>query len=565
MLAVVALYLPAVWGTVVSIDDRGILNFYGASQLSLLDVIRPGGGYYYRPITALSFYLDAVIWGQNPYLLHLENVLMHAANTGLLFLLARRLFPGSRAALAWCAALVFAVHPANCEAVSWIAGRTDPLATLFVLASALALVKALETDRLRYSLLAMVLLLLGMLAKETALMFLPASLFLVYAWPRLSPGASPAAVRRQGRLLWLCCLVLGLMLALLLYYRMGTHGNSAAKLLHGWQTGPAASLVLALKVLGFYLKKLVLPWPFNFAITKIPDWYLVPGCAGLVLLATLALAPRKNPGMVPVVAGFLFLVPALVVALCNVAWCVAAERYLYLPSAFFSLGLAAYLFRREPGALAGRFLVPVLSLCLVLAAGSTLKRMFVWHSNLALFQDTVANTPDFGMLRNELAVALVLADRDAEAKRELDIASSLDNTDLVKRLIRRNRKLLAIKQAATPRERRAVVVEAGWKPTQEDTELLDNLRHNDYLLLKGEPSRERRDALISELIEISEILFARTGQALLLYNNGQLHLQRGDQAKAAACFSRSYRAAPEGAYYKKPARTLAEKLGGQRL
>ena len=93
ILAVVALYLPAVWGTIVTIDDQGIMKFYGSGRLTLLDVVRPGPGYYYRPLIALNYYLDYQLLGQNPYLLHLENVLIHAANAALLFLLASRLFP----------------------------------------------------------------------------------------------------------------------------------------------------------------------------------------------------------------------------------------------------------------------------------------------------------------------------------------------------------------------------------------------------------------------------------------------------------------------------------------
>ena len=116
-------------------------------------------------------------------------------------------------------------------------------------------------------------------------------------------------------------------------------------------------------------------------------------------------------------------------------------------------------------------------------------------------------------------------------------------------------------QEATEADRRRIINNSGREKSEEDTELLTILRRSDYALLKSEPAGPGKDALVSELIEVSEILFARTGEALLIYNNGQLFLERGDLENAAACFDKSFRAAPDGAHYKISAGRLAEKLG----
>jgi len=556
-LAVVALYLPAVWGTIVTIDDQGIMKFYGSARLTLLDAVSPGPGYYYRPLIALSYYLDYQLLGQNPYLLHLENVLIHAANAALVFLLAKRLFPAAAAGLPLAAALIFATHPVNCEAVSWIAGRTDPLAAFFVLLASLCLCKGLESGRVRDVLYCVLFLLTGSLAKETALLFIPASLLLVYAWPRLRPDASCAAVKRQGRVLCLIYLGIGLALALLLVYRMGSHGNSVQKLFSGGKQDAVHSLLLTVQILGFYLKKMLVPWPLNFAITSVAGWYLIPGLAGLLLLF---FAPKRNPYYIPVCIGFLFLLPALLVGAFDVAWTKAAERYLYIPSAFFSLAVTGYLYQVADRMSQQRLLLPVFSLCILVAAVSSVQRTLVWHSNLTLFQDTVRKTPDFGMLRNELAVALILEKRVAEAEEQLRIAASLDISPLVRGLIRRNKMLISL-QDATEAERRRIINSSGKDKSKEDTELLTILRRSDFALLKSEPAGPGKDVLVSEVIEVSEILYLRTEDPLLIYNNGQLFLERGDLKNAAACFDRSFRAAPDGAHYKIPAGRLAEKLG----
>lgn len=556
ILAVVALYLPAVWGTIVTIDDQGIMKFYGSTRLTLLDAISPGPGYYYRPLIALSYYLDYQLFGQNTYLLHLENVLIHAANAALVFLLARRLFPAAAAGLPLAAALIFATHPVNCEAVSWIAGRTDPLAAFFVLLASLSLCKGLENGRVRHGVYCVLLLLSGVLAKETAVLFIPASLLLVYLWPRLHPDVSAAALKRLGRVLCLLYLGIALALALLLVYRMGSHGNSVQKLFSGDNKDVVDTILSTVRLLGFYLKKMLVPWPLNFAITSVPGWYLIPGLAGLLLLV---FAPKRTPYYISVCIGFLFLLPALVVGVFDVAWTMAAERYLYIPSAFFSLAVTWYLYQAADRMRLQRLLLPVFSLCILIASVSSVQRTVVWHSNLTLFEDTVAKSPDFGMLRNELAVALILEKRVAEAEEQLRIASSLDISPLVRGLIRRNKMLISL-QDATDAEKRRIINNSGLEKSEEDTELLTILRRCDYALLKSEPAGPGTEALVSELIEVSEILFARTGEALLLYNNGQLFLERGDLERAATCFDRSFRAAPDGAHYKDSAGRLAEKL-----
>jgi hypothetical protein len=85
---------------------------------------------YYRPLAFLSHALDWSIWGERPLGYHLTSLVLHLANTGLLFLVARRMLGPLGAA---SAALLFALHPSNEEAVFWMSARFDLLATFFVM------------------------------------------------------------------------------------------------------------------------------------------------------------------------------------------------------------------------------------------------------------------------------------------------------------------------------------------------------------------------------------------------------------------------------------------------
>lgn len=112
------------------------------------------GGRHYRALTVLWFAVDYAIAGLRPFLYHLENVLLHAGVTVLLY---RVLRPLGRPT-AWLAAALFAVLPVHTEVVANVTGRSDLLATLLGLLALLAL---------RRPLLAGALLLLALMAKET--------------------------------------------------------------------------------------------------------------------------------------------------------------------------------------------------------------------------------------------------------------------------------------------------------------------------------------------------------------------------------------------------------------
>ena len=88
----------------------------------------------YRPIRNLSYALDFGIWGASPFGFHLTNIIIHAANTVLVFWLVRRI-SSNRGYFPFLAAAIFAVHPIQTDAVTYISGRRDILFSLFYIAS----------------------------------------------------------------------------------------------------------------------------------------------------------------------------------------------------------------------------------------------------------------------------------------------------------------------------------------------------------------------------------------------------------------------------------------------
>jgi tetratricopeptide (TPR) repeat protein len=88
-------------------------------------------GHHYRPLVMLSFAGDRMLWGRTPSGYHATNIACHVMVAWLLLSLARAIGLGPGRSL--IAALLFAAHPVQTEAVSYVSGRTDVLCALFVL------------------------------------------------------------------------------------------------------------------------------------------------------------------------------------------------------------------------------------------------------------------------------------------------------------------------------------------------------------------------------------------------------------------------------------------------
>jgi len=94
---------------------------------------------FYRPLLLVSFIFDYQLWGLNPFGFHLNNVLLHALNACMVYLLAFLLF--KRRILAFAVGLLFTTHPIQTEAVAWISGRNDVLLTFFALITIICFLK----------------------------------------------------------------------------------------------------------------------------------------------------------------------------------------------------------------------------------------------------------------------------------------------------------------------------------------------------------------------------------------------------------------------------------------
>ncbi len=135
---------------------------------------------YWHPVTWLSHALDCDIFRLNPTGHHYVNLLLHAANAVLLFLL---LWRATR--LTWPSLVVsalFALHPVNVESVAWVAERKNVLSMLFFLLALHAYDRYARSGRRSLFWWVTALFALGLMAKPQ-IVTLPFVLLLWDYWP----------------------------------------------------------------------------------------------------------------------------------------------------------------------------------------------------------------------------------------------------------------------------------------------------------------------------------------------------------------------------------------------
>jgi hypothetical protein len=150
-----------------------------------------------RPFAALSFLGDAKLFGGHALGYRLSNLALHLLATWVIVRLAWR-YSGGRTLAALVAGGIFALHPAHVEAVAWITGRVDLIATTAALLFWAGAERFSEAGGKRRLALVLGVLFVGVFAKEFC-SFVP--LLLLLQWALVDAAAGRAAWRRRTVLL----------------------------------------------------------------------------------------------------------------------------------------------------------------------------------------------------------------------------------------------------------------------------------------------------------------------------------------------------------------------------
>ncbi|UCC94803.1 MAG: tetratricopeptide repeat protein [Candidatus Omnitrophota bacterium] len=172
-------------------DDEGLVknNIYIKSFSHLPDIFTEPLGVgnqerdsfdyprFWRPLQAFTYMIDYQLWELNVVGYHLSNILLHIGVALALYWLTGLLFKNQLLSL--CASLLFVVHPIHTEAVSYISGRADLLAALFMVLCLIFYIKNLSTRNVFFYIFMILAYILALLSKELSLV-LPILLLLFH-------------------------------------------------------------------------------------------------------------------------------------------------------------------------------------------------------------------------------------------------------------------------------------------------------------------------------------------------------------------------------------------------
>lgn len=373
-------------------DDVYVLENDFITSISIPNILAAFNGYFmgnYAPLHILSYMLDHALWALNPAGYHLENVLIHAINGVLFYLLLRRtaLTELESVAATW----IFLFHPVQVETVAWISQRKNLLAMAFFLIAFLCYEIYRRTGKRMPYLLAAGSMAAAVLSKSIAVIF-PLTVLL---YDLTAPQQRPRSRLARGLDL-LPFVLVAAAAALMAITSQSLDNGGGRRQYHGGS--PAATFFTMVPVLVSYLRDCV--WPFGLSpsydipVRVAPDMVFVAdlGVLAFTVWGGVHLFRQKRELLFWYGLFFIALVPVLqIVPLITLK----NDRYLYFPL----LGFAVLAVKAAGGALQylgsrgvswGKY--PLYGLMLLLPLLS-FRQCLHWKDDLSLWNRAVSVDP----------------------------------------------------------------------------------------------------------------------------------------------------------------------------
>lgn len=411
-------------GFIMGDDQRFVTDHFLINHPSILNawtLLTIPHGDLYQPIPMLSFQANYAAAshttaGVSPFGFHLTNVILHAINAMLAVLLAAAL--SRRVLFSGLTGILFATHPMAMETVAWVSGRMILLATLFAL---IVLILAVRRPRAVSGMwgLSMTLSWIASLASKV----LPTVPIVAYVFDR----ASHRAGDRKATWTYIALFAVGI--ASVGAMSILTHAEGFTSGMQANVSDAAKSLLLAASqyVDQYLVPTRLSPWSPPLQDVAWSDTRVIVAFAKIGLALAIMVMLRKRAPIVSsgVLAFALLLAPFLVASLARRLF--VADRYMYLPMIGLHLAVVATIagivgrLRRhrnppEPAVSRADWIaaVPIVALA---AWWFTIAVNLapVWQNTVTYAERVVECFPNEPDAHNELARALLFADRPADA------------------------------------------------------------------------------------------------------------------------------------------------------
>ena len=360
--------------------EYALQNPWLKKNLEILSIFYMGN---YHPLTLLSLGLDNFLWDKDPWGWHLSNLILHILNTGLLFILARKL--GATPLTSFLTAFCWTCLPVLTEPIAWVSSRKDLLYSFFGLLSILFYAISTEaktTNKNIYYTVSLLIFLFACLSKAMAVM-MPIWILLLFYQKEIISKEYRVVTKKMAPFL-LTSTLTGIV-ALLAQQEAGAVQQGL-----GIIKQPALASISIVQLLQHTLI------PFNLSpFYPYPEEQHV-GVLALIhclILAGLMFGAIKlyasRPGIL--IGIMLFLIAVIPVSqIIPVGTALTADRYAYLASAGLLLVVIPEIVRWAPKP--WMIALPV-SCISILGIYSIQKRIPIWKSGVSVFKSVVALHP----------------------------------------------------------------------------------------------------------------------------------------------------------------------------
>lgn len=355
-------------------------------------------GARYRPLSIATFALEYEIWGQNPGLSHLVNVLLYALCGLIMFRALYLLVPNKKDApwfrgVSFAAALLFILHPVHTEVVANIKSRDEILALMLSLATFYYIFKYIIEKKTLDIILASVLFFLGILAKENTLTFLAVIPLAMALFTKL-PVKRYLIV--SGALVGVTLVYLIIRYSVIGYLLSPSQEITALMNNPFVESSTGEKFATITYTMGRYLGLSVFPhplthdyYPYHIPIMNWGNWQVLVSLVLNLGLIAFGIWQWKRNRVLTFCIGFYFLTISITSNILFPIGTFMNERFLFMPSVGFCLAIAYLLFRKLPNVIKNVNQASMVGLALVgiMALGFTIKtftRVPAWKDNHAL-------------------------------------------------------------------------------------------------------------------------------------------------------------------------------------
>ena len=374
----------------------------------------------WHPLTWLSLMLDRQFYGMNAGGYHWTNLLLHMANTLLLFFTLRRMTDAFwRSAFV---AILFAVHPLHVESVAWISERKDVLCLFFWLLATWSYLHYIEHLHRRWYFFTLLWFVLALMAKPMAVTF-PFVLLLLDYWPlcRFRQQAQDIQSDIHHRIASSICLqrstfylflekgpffIMSLLSSIVTFLAQES-GEAVQSLVNVPLTLRAANAFIAYLT---YIVKTV--WPHDLAVfyplpKAWPLWHIF--FAFTLIIAITAMVVYRSKNHPYLFTGWFWYVGTLVpvIGLVQVGSQSIADRYTYIPLTGLFIIIAwgaADIFSKRHSLRIYLCLLSASMICAFMIVSWF--QIQYWQNSFTLFKHTLAVTNENSTAHNGMGVAL---------------------------------------------------------------------------------------------------------------------------------------------------------------